>query len=318
MQVLQIVVRRILYLVLTLLLLSIIIFGITQVMPGDVASGLLGMSATQENIEALREKLGLNRPLHVQYLSWLSGLITLNLGESLSFSRPIFPILIKRLQRSLILAGVTFFEVTILGIFLGVLAGLRKDRFFDQFTSAVAFVMLAIPEFVSGSLLIVLFGGVWFQVFPASGYVSLNEGFRPWVMCLILPSTTLTMILLAYVMRMTRSGVIEVLRQNYIRTARLNGLSEKRVVLVHCLKNSLIPTVTLLANNIGWLIGGIVVVEVVFAYPGIGRLLIHAIIYSDLPLLQACVMVVASFYMGASLLADLLYMYLDPRIRETG
>ena len=317
MQVLQIVTKRIVYLIFTLLLLSIIIFVITQVMPGDVASGLLGMSATQENIEALREKLGLNHPLLKQYLSWLSGLVTLNLGESLSFSRPIFPILMTRLQRSLVLASIAFCEVTILGILLGVLAGIWKDKFFDQFASAVAFVMLAIPEFVSGSLLIVLFGGVWLQVFPASGYVSLSEGFRPWLMCLVLPSTTLTMILLAYVMRMTRSGVIEVLRQNYIRTARLNGLSERRVVVVHALKNSLIPTVTLLANNIGWLIGGIVVVEVVFAYPGIGRLLIHAIIYSDLPLLQACVMVVASFYMAASLLADLLYMYLDPRIRET-
>jgi len=165
--------------------------------------------------------------------------------------------------------------------------------------------------------LILLFGGYWLNVFPATGHSSLSEGFVPWIMHLILPSTALTMVLLAYVLRMTRAGMIEILRQNYIRTARLNGLPERRVILVHAIKNAITPTVTLLANNIGWLIGGIVIVEVVFAYHGIGQLLIHSLGYHDLPLLQATAIVVASFYAGANILADVLYMYLNPKTRGT-
>jgi peptide/nickel transport system permease protein len=312
---LQLLIKRTIHLVITLFLISIVIFIITQIMPGDVAYSILGQSATIENIQALREQLGLNRPLHIQYLSWLSSFVTFDLGNSLSLSRPIFPILIERLKRSLVLGSLTFVVITVIGIFLGIIAGLRKDKLFDHISSSITFVMIAIPEFVSGSLLILFFGGVWLQIFPASGYAPLSEGFVPWIMHLILPSTTLTMVLLAYVMRMMRSSMVEVLRQNYIRTARLNGLYEKRVILVHALKNALMPTVTLLTNNIGWLIGGIVIVETVFAYPGVGQLLIHAITYRDMPLLQATAMLVSSVYIGASILSDLLYMYLDPRTR---
>jgi peptide/nickel transport system permease protein len=313
----QLITRRIVYLFITLFLISIIIFTVTQIIPGDTAFAILGHTATVESVRALREQFGLDRPVYIQYLSWLNNLLNLDLGESLSLSRPVAPILVERIKRSLVLGGFTFIEITIIGILLGVIAGLRKDKLFDQIASTIAFVLIAIPEFVSGSLLVLFFGGVWLKIFPAMGYVSLNEGFVPWIMHLILPSTTLTMVLLAYVMRMTRAGIIEVLRQNYIRTARLKGLSEERVIIVHAIKNALMPTVTLLTNNIGWLIGGIVIVESIFAYPGIGQLLLHSIHFRDTPLLQATVMLVASFYIGASMLSDLLYIYLDPRTRKT-
>ncbi|MEW6266622.1 MAG: ABC transporter permease [Thermodesulfobacteriota bacterium] len=312
----ELILKRFIYLIFTMLLVSIIVFLITQVMPGDVATAILGQSATKENIEILREELGLNRPTHDQYLSWLKNTVSFDLGNSLSLSRPIAPILWERMKRSLSLSGVALFEVIVIGISLGILASLKKDKPFDQAASAVSFVLISIPEFVSGSLLILVVGGGWFNFFPSSGYASLNEGFGNWLWHLVLPSTTLTMVLLAYVLRMMRADMIEVLRQNYIRTARLNGLPESRVILVHALKNSLIPTVTLLANNIGWMIGGIVVVEKVFAYPGVGLLLIHAINYRDIPLIQATIMSVATIYVLASLLADLAYFYLDPRTRD--
>lgn len=315
-KVLQLLLKRATYLTITLFIISIIIFTVTQIVPGDVASAILGQSATEENVKVLTEELGLNRPLHIQYLSWLSGVLSLDLGKSLSLSRPIAPILWSRFKRTITLGCFTFVEFTFIGILLGLIAGLKKDKLFDHVISGVSFVLLAVPEFVSGSLLILFFGGIWLQIFPSGGYTPLNEGFGPWIMHLILPSTTLTTVMLAYVIRMTRASLIEVLKQNYIRTARLNGLRQSRILFVHALKNSLLPTVTLLANNIGWLIGGVVIVETVFAYPGVGQLLIHAISFRDMPLLQAAAMLVAFFYVFSSILADLFYIYLDPRAKE--
>lgn len=312
----ELLIKRVIYFFVTLFSISIIIFLITQILPGDVAEAILGQSATEDNIRALRNELGLNRPIYVQYFEWLKGVATLEFGDSLSLGMPIGPIIKLRLNATLILGIITFGEITIIGIIIGIIAGLRKDRLFDKITNIFSFILVAIPEFVSGSILILIFGGVWFQIFPSSGYTQFSDGFFPWIMHLILPSTTLTMVMLAYVIRMTRTSTVEVLRQNYIRTARLNGLRENRVIFVHTLKNALLPTVTLLTNNIGWLVGGVVIVETVFGYPGIGLLLIHAITYRDIPLIQNTVMVISSFYIGASILADILYLYLDPRTRE--
>jgi peptide/nickel transport system permease protein len=313
----RLILRRLVLIAITLLCVSLIIFGITQILPGDVAEMISGQYGSEETVKLLREKLGLNRPLYIQYVDWLWGFITLDPGNSLSFDQPIMPLLLERLKRSLLLGGIALVEVTVFGIAMGVYAAVRKDKLFDNIASIFSFIIISIPEFVSGSLMVFFLSGTGLRIFPAGGYSPLSDGFNEWVMHLILPSTTLTLVLLAYVMRMTRSSMIEVLRQNYIRTAYLKGLPENTVIFRHALKNALLPTVTLIANNIGFLIGGIVIVEMVFAYPGLGQLMINAISYRDIPTLQSCAMVVAAIYILANLAADLAYLYLNPKTRES-
>lgn len=317
MNVWRLILRRLLLIAITLLCVSLIIFGITQILPGDVAEMISGQYGSEETVKLLREKLGLNRPLYIQYVDWLWGFITLDPGNSLSFDQPIMPLLLERLKRSLLLGGIALVEVTVFGIAMGVYAAVRKDKLFDNIASIFSFIIISIPEFVSGSLMVFFLSGTGLRIFPAGGYSPLSDGFDEWVMHLILPSTTLTLVLLAYVMRMTRSSMIEVLRQNYIRTAYLKGLPENTVIFRHALKNALLPTVTLIANNIGFLIGGIVIVEMVFAYPGLGQLMINAISYRDIPTLQSCAMVIAAIYILANLAADLAYLYLNPKTRES-
>ena len=317
MNVWRLILRRLVLIAITLLCVSLIIFGITQILPGDVAEMISGQYGSEETVKLLREKLGLNRPLYIQYVDWLWGFITLDPGNSLSFDQPIMPLLLERLKRSLLLGGIALVEVTVFGIAMGVYAAVRKDKLFDNIASIFSFIIISIPEFVSGSLMVFFLSGTGLRIFPAGGYSPLSDGFDEWVMHLILPSTTLTLVLLAYVMRMTRSSMIEVLRQNYIRTAYLKGLPENTVIFRHALKNALLPTVTLIANNIGFLIGGIVIVEMVFAYPGLGQLMINAISYRDIPTLQSCAMVVAAIYILANLAADLAYLYLNPKTRES-
>lgn len=313
----RLILRRLVLIAITLLCVSLIIFGITQILPGDVAEMISGQYGSEQTVKLLREKLGLNRPLYIQYVDWLWGFITLDPGNSLSFDQPIMPLLLERVKRSLLLGGIALVEVTVFGIAMGVYAAVRKDKLFDNIASIFSFIIISIPEFVSGSLMVFFLAGTGLRIFPAGGYSPLSDGFGEWVMHLILPSTTLTLVLLAYVMRMTRSSMIEVLRQNYIRTAYLKGLPENTVIFRHALKNALLPTVTLIANNIGFLIGGIVIVEMVFAYPGLGQLMINAISYRDIPTLQSCAMVVAAIYILANLAADLAYLYLNPKTRES-
>ena len=313
----RLILRRLVLIAITLLCVSLIIFGITQILPGDVAEMISGQYGSEETVKLLREKLGLNRPLYIQYVDWLWGFITLDPGNSLSFDQPIMPLLLERLKRSLLLGGIALVEVTVFGIAMGVYAAVRKDKLFDNIASIFSFIIISIPEFVSGSLMVFFLSGTGLRIFTAGGYSPQSDGFDEWVMHLILPSTTLTLVLLAYVMRMTRSSMIEVLRQNYIRTAYLKGLPENTVIFRHALKNALLPTVTLIANNIGFLIGGIVIVEMVFAYPGLGQLMINAISYRDIPTLQSCAMVVAAIYILANLAADLAYLYLNPKTRES-
>jgi peptide/nickel transport system permease protein len=315
--ILRILPKRIAIIIFTLWLISILVFGITQALPGDAAFMVLGQWATDEAVAILRTEMGLDRPITTQYIDWLAGFVQGDFGKSLTMHLPIKPILMERLINSMQLGVLAFLEISFIGIILGVICGIKKDTWFDQTISTFGFIGVSIPEFVSGSLLILFFGGTVWKIFPAGGYVPLSEGFWPWLSRLILPSITLNLVLLAYVMRMTRSSLIEVFRANYIRTARLKGLEEKRVIFVHALRNALLPTATLLANNFGWLMGGIVVVETVFAFPGLGRMTILAIQKRDIPMVQAAILLVAVIYIVANLIADLLYMVLDPRTRQS-
>ena len=307
-------VKRLLYIVLTLFVISFIVFGVTQLLPGNAAVMVLGQFATEAKIKALEQQLGLNLPWYVQYLNWLTGILTGNWGNSYVLNQPIAGIVKLRLIHSAQLALVALLEVTLIGIPLGVIAAIKRNSPIDTLVSGASYIGISVPEFVSGSLLILLLGGPVFGVLPSGGYVPLRNGIIPWMEHMALPSVTLTILLVAHVMRQTRSGMIETIQSEYVRTARLKGMSERTVIFKHALRNGILPTITVLALDLGYLMGSIVVVEEVFSYPGLGRLIVFAIQNRDLPTLQIGVLIVAATYAFANLGADLVYTYLDPRI----
>lgn len=307
--------KRLLYIALTLFVVSIAVFGITQVLPGNAAVMILGQFATPSAIHSVQQQLGLDRPVVVQYATWLAHFVTGDWGTSMSMSRPVLPLVMGALGRSMLLAVPTLVLVTLLAIPLGVLAATRRGRPADLVVSFIGYLGVSLPEFVTGTILLVLLARPSWHVLPAGGFSGFGDGLWHGVRYLILPVVTLTLILLAHVARQTRSEMIDVLRKEYIRTASLKGLPRRVVLFRHALRNALLPTITVIALDIGYLLGGIVVVEEVFAYPGIGRQLIFAINHRDLPLIQAAVIVIALTYTLANLVADLLYAYLDKRIQ---
>ncbi|HVO44670.1 MAG TPA: ABC transporter permease [Aggregatilineales bacterium] len=307
--------RRFGFLLLTLVLTSIIIFVIAQVLPGDVARVLLGREAPESAVQALRVKLGLNDPLPVQYGRWLFKFVQGDWGESFSQQgRAIRPLVLERLTRSIWLAGITLVISVPLAILLGVLAGLNAGRPIDGVISVSSLALVGLPEFVTG---IVLTNVLAYQLgwFPASSLVSPKASFQDTLPSLWLPAITATLVLLAYVIRLTRAGVIEVLKKAYVRTAVLKGLPWRQVITSHVLRNALLPTITVVAISFGWLISGLVVIENVYAYPGLGSLMSFAVARRDLPLMEAIAMMAVVFYTLANLAADLLYAWLNPRIR---
>lgn len=308
------VLKRLVYIVLTLFLISTIVFAATTVLPGNAATMILGRQATDGKIIALEQQLGLNKPLYVQYADWLGGILRGNAGESLALRQPVFDVAIPRFMKSMQLAVLTIVATILIGIPLGILSAVKRDSFTDRFLSAAAYFGVSLPEFVTGTLLILLLGGPIFNLFPSSGYVSPTEGIGGWVMHMILPVATLTILLLAHIMRQTRSELIEVLQSDYVRSARLKGITERTVLIKHGLRNGLLPTITVLALDFGWLMGSLVVVEEIFAYPGLGRLVVLAIQNRDIPLLQFIVILIAVSYTVANFGADMLYSYFDPRI----
>lgn len=307
-------IRRIGFILITLILASIIIFSITQLLPGDVARVILGQFATERAIENLREELGLNRPLHVQYLDWAGGFVRGDWGNSLVSRTPVRPMVMQRLGNSVMLAGVALLIYVPLGILLGVFAALKKDKMADQLITGVSMAFVGLPEFVTG-LLLITFLAIGLEWFPANSSINPESTFRQAFPYLILPAITVSLTGLGYIARMTRSGTIDVLRTDYIRAADLKGLPAGQVLFKHVLRNSLLPTVTIVAMGIGWLLGGLIVTEAVYGYPGLGRLIVYSIQRQDLPLLQACSMVIVAIYSISNLAADIIYSLLNPRIR---
>ncbi|MFY9140771.1 MAG: ABC transporter permease [Thermacetogeniaceae bacterium] len=295
-------------------LASIIIFAITQFLPGDVAQLVLGQFATEEAIANLREEYGLNRPFYVQYLDWALNFIKGDWGDSLVNRMPIFPMVMSRLRNSAMLALVVLMIYVPLGIFLGVLAALKRDKLPDQMITTVSMVFVALPVFVSSLLLIPLFSH-YLGWLPANSSIHPDSSFGEALPFLILPAIAVALNSIGYVARMTRAGTIDVLRTDYVRAAYLKGLPRRQVLFRHVLRNALLPTVTIVAMDAGMMIGGMLVAEVVFGYPGLGRLLLYAMQNQDLPLIQACSMVAVTMLCLANLVADLLYGFLNPRIR---
>jgi peptide/nickel transport system permease protein len=313
--VLRHVLRRLASIAVILLLVSAIVFTAIHVLPGSAATLILGEYATPEALRTLERDMGLDRPLVVQYGAWIGQVVTGDWGVSLAMKQPVAPIVGHRLRNSAILAVVALAVVVVIGIPLGTLAALRRGRPLDLAIVTATYAGISVPEFVTGLGLLVVFAGPPLGWLPTSGYAELSSGMATWARHLVLPAATLTIVLLAHVVRQTRSGLADVLATPYIRTVRLKGASERRVVLRHALRNGLLPTITVLALDLGYLMGGIVVVEEVFAYPGLGRLIVYAVQNRDVPLLQMCALVVASIYVLANFAADLAYAWLDPRIR---
>ncbi|MHB1162331.1 MAG: ABC transporter permease [Chloroflexota bacterium] len=306
--------RRLGFMLLTLLAASMVIFFVTQMLPGDVATMIVGRFATPEALARLRADLGLDRPVYLQYLDWLTHFVTGDWGKSLSTASPVQPMVMERLRNSAMLAAVAMAMSVPLAILLGVIAALRRNSWVDHLISVVSLALVGLPEFVTGMLLIGVFA-LTFHALPASSSIEPDAAFLEALPKLILPGVTISLVMLAYVARMTRSSTIEVLKTDYTRTAFLKGLPRREVLVKHVLRNALLPTVTIVAISIGWLIGGLIVTESVFGYPGIGRLLLYAIQRRDLPLIQAVTMLIVTIYTLSNLIADLLYAYLNPRIR---
>lgn len=297
-----------------LVIISGLIFVITQALPGNVARMIAGQFATPDVIKAIEAKLGLNDPLLTQYWRWASGILSGDLGQSLIMERPIGPMLRDALANSALLTTMSIVLVTVLGVSLGVVAAVKHNSTLDHGISVFTLLGISVPDFFWGIVLILVFAG-YLHWLPSGGVGNLSAGWGAWASHLVLPAATLTSALIAHVSRMTRSSMLETLRSPYVLFARAKGVPERVVLMRHALRNALLPTITVLAIDVGLLIGGVVVVETVFSYPGLGRLLIFAIERHDLPLIQASILVIAAIYCFANLLADLLYAYFNPKIR---
>jgi peptide/nickel transport system permease protein len=308
--------RRLAALIGVLWAMSVLVFGIVHLLPGSVAHMILGEYATNDAIAAVEARLGLNDPLVVQYWRWFSGLLRGDFGESLTMERPVAPLVLYALGRSAVIAGFSITLVALVGIALGIHSAVHKGSAVDRALTLGQYLFIAVPEFFWAILAILLFAA-WLGWLPATGYTPIAEGgVLGWAKHLVLPVVALTLGLIAHVSRLVRSSMLEAIGSGYVLAARAKGMPERVVLWRHALPNALLPAITVLAIDVGLLIGGIVVAETVFAYPGLGRLLIYAIEHQDITLMMGAMMVVTAVYALANLVADLLYAVLNPRIRH--
>jgi peptide/nickel transport system permease protein len=315
--VLRFVIQRWLLLVPTLALASVLIFAIVTLAPGDPVRAKLGTEATAEQVTAERQRLGLDQPLPVRYVVWLSDVVHLNLGRSLINSRPVTTLIGDAFPNTLRLALTAFILSLALGIPLGSLAAVHRDSRLDSLITGVASIGLAIPAFWLGLMLILLFA-VTLQLLPPSG---IGTPGQPWYVSLrflLLPMVTIAVSNTAVIARFVRSAMLDTLGADYVRTARAKGVGEQTVLRRHALRNALIPVVTVLGIQFGRLLGGAVVTEAVFAYPGIGFLVVSSIQNRDYPVVQGTLMLVVIIFLLTSMIVDVSYAYLDPRVTLQG
>jgi|SRR5579871_2551086 len=298
----------------TLVLLSLIVFFAGQVLPGDPGRSVLGNLASESSVKVLDHQLGVDRPLLTQYWSWITHLLQGNMGTSVIYHSAVGPMVWSALGHSAKLAALALVIIVPLSIFGGVVAALNVGRPLDRLISIVGLTGSTVPEFVSGIVLIVVFG-IWLKVLPISAATSPGASFFTQLDHLILPAIPLVIEFFGYISRITRAGTVEALASDYTRTAVMKGLPRSVVIRRHVLRNSLLPTITVIATQTGYLIGGLVVIETLFNYQGIGNLIFKAAGTHDFPMLEAGVLTIGVIYMLATLLADLLYSLLNPRIR---
>jgi peptide/nickel transport system permease protein len=299
---------------LVLFVVSILVFAATQVLPGNAAVQILGRNATPQAVAQLTRTLGLDHSAVQQYATWLGHLLQGNLGTSLAAQEPVTSLIGDRVLNSFELAAVAVLFMVPLGLGLGILAGVKGDRLADQVITGTTLGAIALPEFVTGTMLVVVFA-VWLKVLPAVSLVSSGGSPFSHPTILVLPVVTLLISGTAYISRMMRAGMLEALGSEYVESARLNGIGERRVVWRFALRNALAPTVQVIALTVQWLVGGIVVVETIFDYPGLGQLLVQSVTLRDLPVVQAITMIIATIYIAINILADLAVVLLVPKLR---
>jgi peptide/nickel transport system permease protein len=311
------VIRRTLLGLLTLFLVSIVVFAATQVLPSDPARAILGRNATPESLKTLREQLNLDRPVVTQYTDWLKGLVTGDLGRSLAADEPVTKLIGKRVQNSAVLMLLAALISIPLSIVLGSVAARRRDQSFDHATSIVLLALAALPEFVVAIGLVVLFATTVFELLPAVSLIPPDESAWSHPKELVLPVTALVLAVTPPIARIMRASMVDVLESDYVEMARLKGLPERTVLWRHALPNGIAPAIQVIALNLAYLAGGIVVVEFVFAYPGIGGAFVDAVSNRDLPVVQALAILIAALYVFLNLFADIATIIVSPRLRTS-
>ena len=312
---LPLILQRIFSALITLLIVSALIYGFLEILPGDVATRMLGRTATPETLANLREQLGLNEPALKRYFSWLYNIFQGDFGTALTSKRPITEILAPKIFNTLILSGCAFILYLPLSFITALLQAYYKNKNIDISLSIITLIILSLPDFIIGTIMIIVFVVV-FPIFPAISLVGEYSNFSEWFMALVMPSITLALVMSVYAVRMLRDNLIEVLDSEYIFMAKLKGLSKSTVLIKHALPNAIIPTLNVTALNLGFLIGGVVIVEKIFTFPGFGNLLIDSIKFRDLPLVEATILIAAAFYIFANLLTDILSIIFNPRLRK--
>jgi peptide/nickel transport system permease protein len=306
--------RRTAITVVLLVLVSVLIFAATQVLPGNAADQILGRSASAAEKANFSRQLGLDRPVIEQYGSWIGGVLHGDLGHSLASHQPVASFISSRLGNSVVLALAAVLVMIPISVLLGTLAGVRRGRGADHAISGISLGLIALPEFVSGTILAVVFG-VTLAWFPPTSIIPSGSGPLSDPKLLVLPVLTLCIAGSAYIIRMLRAGVVEAMASDYVQAARLNGIPERRIVIWHALRNALGPTVQVIALTVQWLVGGIVMVETVFSYPGLGQGLVQAVTARDIPVVQSLTLLIAAFYLMVNLVADIVVILLVPKVR---
>lgn len=307
--------KRIVTSVLSIFVITSLVFGMTSAMPGSAATIVLGMQRTDAAVEQLETQMGLNQPLHERYVDFVIETLTFNWGESFITGQSVSKMVVPAFFNTLELAFMATLISILVAIPIGVLAAAKRDTIFDSLSLNTSYFLISIPSFVSATMLLLLFTQPPLDIFPNGGYVDPTTDIVGWFQHIILPAISINFVILAYVLRQTRSSMIDTLESAYIRTARLKGVAERNVLARHALRNGLLPTITVIAINFGWMMGSVVIIEEIFSYPGIGRVLVSAIHGRDLPVIQAAILIPTIAFIGANFLADILYTVLDPRIQ---
>ena len=306
--------RRLVLAVVTLFIISLIVFLGVEALPGDTATAYLGQSATPESLAALREEFGLNAPMHERYTSWLGGILKGDLGVSMVKRKPVAELIGNRFRNTVVLATAAALVGIPLAIILGVISGLTRDKWPDVAVSTTSIVGMTLPGFVTATVLIYIFA-IRLEWFPAITLVPSDVPVVELLPNIVLPIVTLTLIMVAHILRLVRTNMIDVMLSDYVQMARLKGVPAKQIVFKHALPNAMLPTINVIALTLAWLLGGVAIIETVFNYPGIGKLMIGAITDRDLALVQGIAIILAVIYISLNLIADLLAMVLNPRLR---
>jgi peptide/nickel transport system permease protein len=310
-----IVVKRLGLGVLTIIVISVLIFLGVEALPGDVATAILGQEATPETVAAFRKELKLDLPPHVRYFAWLGDFLRGDMGTSLANKRPISELIFWRFQNTIFLAASAAVVAVPIAVILGILAALYRNSLFDRTISMVTLSTISFPEFFVAYILIALLS-VQIVIFPSISNINEQMSFGQKIYSIILPCLTLTLVVVAHMMRQTRAAIINILASPFIEMARLKGIKRMRVIVLHAFPNALSPVINVIALNLAYLVVGVVIVEVVFVYPGMGQLLVDSVSKRDIPVVQASGLIFAAVYVGLNLLADIMSIITNPRLRN--